>query len=311
MELPPVILWAVPPMLALVAFEFYLQQRKKRKVYENKDLLASIGIGVGNLLATHFTKILIFGIVLFFYNLVPWTIPHTWWAYIACLVCLDFSRYWAHRIAHENRLLWATHVTHHSSKSYNFSTSFRLSWVQHVKIVFFLPVALMGFHPVVFFVCHQVEVLYQFWLHTQAIGKTPRIIEFIFTTPSHHRVHHATNPQYINKNYGSTFIIWDRLFGSFALEEEKPIFGITKELKTYNPVTLVFHEFVDIFNDMRNAGSIRTALFYMLGDPGKVDEHQKKRALEKAAQDVELQKEVNSLVEEYAPRQKVHAEVSR
>jgi sterol desaturase/sphingolipid hydroxylase (fatty acid hydroxylase superfamily) len=204
-------------------------------------------------------KVATFGIILFFYNLVPWSIPHTWWAYVLCFIWIDFWRYWAHRVAHENRFWWATHVTHHNSEKYNWSVSFRLSWTQHIKIIFFIPVALAGFHPIVFFICHQIAVLYQFWIHTEYIKKLPWIIEYFFTTPSHHRVHHANNEKYLDKNYGSTFIIWDRLYGTFMPEEERPEYGLTKQVNSYNPITLNFHEWSDIVQDVKKSNSLREA----------------------------------------------------
>jgi sterol desaturase/sphingolipid hydroxylase (fatty acid hydroxylase superfamily) len=227
MDLPNIIAFAAPIMIALVFLEWGLSQYKHRKIYDAKDTLAATVIGAVNLLITAAIKIVTFGIVIFFYNLAPYKIEPSWWAFILCLVWIDFWRYWSHRIAHTCRFWWATHVTHHNSEKYNFSVSFRLSWTQHIKIVFFIPVALVGFDPVTFFICHQIEVLYQFWIHTEYIKKLPKLIEFIFTTPSHHRVHHARNAQYLDKNYGSTFIIWDRMFGSFQPEEDTPEYGIT------------------------------------------------------------------------------------
>ena len=200
MDLPPIIIWAAPVMFALVIAEWYIRVRKLQKKYDGKDVLAASVIGIGNVFVSALIKFALFAFVLFFYNRVPWYIPHTWWSYVLCLVAIDFCRYWSHRISHEQRFWWSTHVTHHSSEQYNFSVSFRLSWVQHIKIIFFIPVALMGFDPFVFFICNQIEVLYQFWIHTELIKKLPRPIEYFFTTPSHHRVHHAKNGAYLDKN---------------------------------------------------------------------------------------------------------------
>lgn len=267
MELPNVIVFAVPVMLSLVFLEWFISWRQNRDIYDGKDTLAAATIGIGNLIISALVKVGIFFLVVLFYNISPFRIPPTWWSYIVCFVFLDLARYWAHRIAHEQRFWWATHVTHHNSKKYNFSVSFRLSWTQHIKIVFFLPVVMMGFDPFVFFICHQIAVLYQFWIHTEYIRKLPAPIEFIFTTPSHHRVHHATNADYIDKNYGSTFIIWDRMFGTFQPEGEQAVYGITKNVDTYNPVTLVFHEWVDIVKDVLKAKSIREAWWLIWGNP--------------------------------------------
>jgi len=283
MNLPNVILYAVPVMLGLTLAEWIISLHHERASYEKKDTLAAIAIGIGNLIVNGAVKLGIFFLVVIFYNLSPFRIPPTWWSYILCLFALDFGRYWAHRIAHEQRFWWATHVTHHNSRKYNFTVSFRLGWTQFIKIIFFLPVIMLGFDPFVFFIIHQISVLYQFWIHTEFIRKLPAPIEFFFTTPSHHRVHHATNEKYIDKNYGSTFIIWDRMFGTFQVEEEQPIYGITKNVDSYNPFTLVFHEWVDIFRDLARAKSFREAWWLIWSNPTAIA--RKKVAEEQAKAD--------------------------
>ncbi|MFA0961707.1 sterol desaturase family protein [Roseivirga sp. BDSF3-8] len=267
MDLPEVIIYAAPVMFALVMLEWFISFRKNHKTYVTKEFFSASAIGLVNVGISALLKFSTFAIVLFFYNLSPLRIPFTWWSFPLCLIAIDFCRYWAHRVAHEQRMWWATHVTHHSSENYNFAVSFRLSWTQHIKLIFFLPVALMGFHPVVFFICHQIEVLYQFWIHTEYIGKLHPVIEYIFTTPSHHRVHHARNEKYLDKNYGSTLIIWDRMFGTFQAEEEKPEYGITEPVNSYNPVYLVFHEWVDIVRDLGSVRSPKEAWNIMFGRP--------------------------------------------
>ena len=236
--------------------------------YDVKDGLAAAGVGIGNLISTAMVKALTFGCILFFYNLTPLYIPTTWWSFIACFFVVDFCRYWAHRIAHEQRFWWATHVTHHSSEQYNFTVSFRLSWTQHLKVIFFIPAALLGFDPFVFFICMQIGVLYQFWIHTEMIDRMWAPIEFFFVTPSHHRVHHATEEKYLDKNYGSSFIIWDRMFGTFCPEAETPNYGILKPVDSYNPVKLVFHEHVDMFRDMATYRHPKAWWRIWFGGPG-------------------------------------------
>jgi len=266
------IIWIVAPlMFFFVALEYYLSHKRNLKLYSVKDLMASTSIGLVNVLLNSVMKVGVFIVFLFFYNLSPFNLPLTWWSFILCFFALDFCRYWSHRIAHEQRFWWSTHVVHHSSEHYNFSVSFRLSWTQNLKIIFFLPVIMMGFHPLVFLIVHQLEVLYQFWLHTELIKKLPKPIEFIFTTPSHHRVHHSTNPKYIDKNYGSTLIIWDRIFGTFQKEEEKPVYGITKPVNSYNPFYLVFHEWIAVGKDLWKAKSLKTAWHILFGSP--VEKH--------------------------------------
>ncbi|MGI9545535.1 MAG: sterol desaturase family protein [Cyclobacteriaceae bacterium] len=268
LDLPNIIAYAGPIMIGLVIVEWAISFYQNRNFYDGKDAIAATVVGLSNVALGAVLKVGTFSLAVLCYNLVPWSIPATWWSYIVCLVWIDFWRYWAHRIAHENRFWWATHVTHHSSPKYNLSVSFRLGWTQYIKVIFFVPVMLTAFNPVVFFICHQIEVLYQFWIHTEYIRKLPRLIEFIFTTPSHHRVHHATNDAYLDKNYGSTLIIWDRIFGTFQPEEELPIYGITKEVKSpYNPIYLVFHEWMDLIKDVLKAKSIKEAYQITFGPP--------------------------------------------
>lgn len=278
MDLPNIILYAAPVMFFLVAIEWIISFKQKRDVYDKKDTIAATAIGLVNVGINAGSKLLTFGLILFFYNLAPWTVPNTWWSFVLCLIWLDFWRYWAHRIGHENRFWWATHVTHHNSQKYNWSVSFRLGWTQNIKIIFFIPVALTGFHPVTFFICHQIAVLYQFWIHTEYIKKLPRPIEYIFTTPSHHRVHHGSNAKYLDKNYGSTFIIWDRIFGTFQKEEERPTYGLTEPVNSYNPITLNFHEWRDLAKDVYASKSFKEAYQLAFGRP--VEIAAKKKALQ-------------------------------
>ncbi|MFT7589450.1 MAG: sterol desaturase/sphingolipid hydroxylase (fatty acid hydroxylase superfamily) [Limisphaerales bacterium] len=267
-DVPPVQLWAIPIMLSLVILEWYLGQRENNQRYEGKDFISSLGVGVGNLMINVLIGGGIYTMVWVVYSILPWRIPNEWWAYPLCIVAIDFCRYWAHRVAHEQRFWWATHVTHHSSVYYNFSVSFRLSWTQHIKIIFFIPAIMIGFNPLTYFICHQIEVLYQFWIHTEFIKKLPAPIEYIFVTPSHHRVHHGINERYIDKNYGSTFIFWDRIFGTFQEEDEKPVYGITEPVNSFNPVKLVFHEWQDIVKDVSKADTMHQKLKMIFGRPG-------------------------------------------
>jgi len=265
---PNLILWATPLIFLLVILEWSLSVFHNKDAYDKKDFFAALTIGLVSAGLNALIKVFLFGIILFFYNLVPWKIPPSWWSFIFCFFAIDFARYWAHRISHEQRFWWATHVTHHNSKKYNFSVSFRTGWTQPIKFIFFIPVILMGFHPFVFFICHQLAVLYQFWIHTEMIDKLPEPIEYIFVTPSHHRVHHASDEHYLDRNYGSTLIIWDRMFGTFTAEKEKPTYGITKNVNSYNPIYLVFHEFIDIYRDMLKAEKPKEIWQILFGKPG-------------------------------------------
>lgn len=265
---PNIIIWAAPAMFLFVLLEWYFSRKENKELYDKMDTLGSILVGVGNVIINLFLKLTFLYLAIWIYNLVPWRFPLAWWTFIPCYLIFDLCSYWSHRISHTQRFLWATHVVHHSSKKYNLTVSFRLSWVQNIKIIFFLPVALIGFHPVIFFVTSQIAVLFQFWVHTEYIRKLHPAIEYIFATPSNHRVHHGSQEKYINKNYGATFIFWDRLFGTYQKEEEKAIYGITTEVGSKsNPIALNFHEYKDIWNDIKSTKSFKRKIFFIFGNP--------------------------------------------
>lgn len=265
---PNIIIWAAPVMFFFVLIEWYFSMKENKHLYERKDSIGSIAVGVGNVIINFFLKLSFFYLIILVYNNIPWRFPLNWWTLLPCYIIFDFCSYWAHRISHVQRFWWATHVVHHSSENYNLTVSFRLSWVQNLKIIFVIPVALIGFHPIVFFVTSQIAVLFQFWVHTEYIRKLHPVIEFIFATPSNHRVHHGCQEKYINKNYGATFIIWDRIFGTYQEEEEKAIYGITSNIENkQNPLVLNFHEYSEMWKDIRSTKSIKRKLFFIFGDP--------------------------------------------
>lgn len=265
---PQLIIWAIPVMIFFTVVEYFVAKYQHRDdIYNDTELRGSVLVGLGNLLSNYLTKLVLFVVVVFFYNLVPWRMEFRWWLFIPCYVLLDLCSYWAHRISHEQRFWWTTHVPHHSGNNYNLAVSFRLSWIQEFKILFFIPVTIAGFHPWIFFVVNQVAVLFQFWVHTEYIKKLPRWIEYIFATPSNHRVHHGTQDKYIDKNYGATFIIWDRMFGTYQPEEERPKYGLTTPVHTGNPFKLVFQEAIDLVNDVRKAKTWKERFWYTFGSP--------------------------------------------
>lgn len=268
---PNLLLYATPFMLLFTWLEFSYSRKRNLGLYAMKDLKASIGVGVGYLAVTAAIGIFtIYTVWWVYYHLTPpgWMMPVTWWSFILCAIAYDFARYWAHRIAHEQRFWWASHITHHSSEKYNLTVSFRLCWVDQVKLIFFLPVVMLGFDPIMFFIVHQIGILYQFWQHTELIRPMPRWFEYIFVTPHNHRVHHGKNAIYIDKNYGSMFIVWDRMFGTYVEPSEKPDYGVKQPLSSYNPVYLVFHEYVDIVRDLFHAKTWRDRWKALFGRPG-------------------------------------------
>jgi sterol desaturase/sphingolipid hydroxylase (fatty acid hydroxylase superfamily) len=265
---PNIIIWAAPVMFFFVLLEWFIAHKQQRHLYEKKETIASICVGIGNVAINTALKLSMFYGAIWLYNLLPWRMHFNWWTFIPCYILFDFCSYWAHRISHQQRFWWATHVVHHSAEHYNLTVSFRLSWMQNLKLIFFLPVALMGFHPIVFFVVNQIAVLFQFWVHTEYIPKLHPLVECIFATPSNHRVHHGSQEKYINKNYGATFIFWDRLFGTYQKEDEQAVYGLTHELEDKsNPFYVNFHEYIDIWKDLKVAKGFRRKLFYLFGNP--------------------------------------------
>jgi len=282
---PNIIVWAAPFMFFFVLLEYFISRWQNKKLYSRSETIGSTLVGLGNVAIGLVLKMFLLWMFIAIYNLIPWRMPFQWWTVIPCYILFDFCSYWAHNVSHRLRFFWATHVAHHTGEHYNLTISFRLSWVQYFKIIFFVPVALLGFHPVILFVTNQVAVLFQFWVHTEYIKKMPRIIEYIFATPSNHRVHHGSQEKYINKNYGATFIIWDRIFGTFQEETERPIYGITHNIDhKHDPIHINFHEYYDIVRDVKQADGWREALFYIFGNPSDIDTYkrQKDRVLQLA-----------------------------
>lgn len=270
-DAPEVIVYAIPAMAFFTLLEIGYNWYHKHGNYRTKESIGSTLVGLGNVLINFLLKVaLLYGVV-FVYNLVPWRMQMSWWTFLPCYIIFDFCSYWAHRISHQKRFFWTTHCVHHSAENYNLTVSFRLSWIQNFKIIFFLPAALCGFHPIIFFVVSQVAVLFQFWVHTEYIGRLHPWIEYIFATPSNHRVHHGSQDKYLDKNYAATFIIWDRMFGTYQPEEERPIYGLTTKIgDRMDPIFLNFHEFGDMVNDVKKAKGLKKKLFYIFGSPTAV-----------------------------------------
>ncbi|HEY1024293.1 MAG TPA: sterol desaturase family protein [Sphingobacteriaceae bacterium] len=275
---PDLIIYALPAVVFITLLEIFGSWILDRKNYEAKETIGSVLVGIGNLFINLLLKIALFYGAVWIYNLIPWRMEFNWWMLIPCFILYDLCSYWSHRISHFHRFFWATHVVHHSGEHFNLTVSFRQSWVQHFKLIFFLPISLLGFHPVVFFIASQLSVLYQFWVHTEAIKKLHPIIEYVFVTPSHHRVHHGKQDQYLDMNFAATFIIWDRLFGTFVEEDEKPDYGLTTGIKNkINPFYLNFHEYYDMIEDVKNARGLRKKLHYLFGRPSEIAREKKQK----------------------------------
>ncbi len=268
---PDLIVYAIPVMAFFTFLEIGYSWYTNKQNYRTKETLGSTIVGFGNVFISLLLKVALIYACVYIYNLVPWRMSLNWWTLIPCYLLFDLSSYWSHRISHAQRFFWATHVVHHSAENYNLTVSFRLSWVQNLKIIFFLPLAFIGFHPIIFFVANQIGVLFQFWVHTEYIGKLHPAIEYIFATPSNHRVHHGSQDKYLDKNFAATFIFWDRLFGTYQLEQEKPNYGLTTKIgNRMNPVFLNFHEYYDMVADVKKAKGLKLKLFYVFGSPAAI-----------------------------------------
>ena len=269
-DLPDLIQYAVPAFILLVALEAAADAVMRRHLYEIKDTAASLTMGVGNLMVNLLAKALQFSIFTALHAFALFHIGYQWWAWTLIFFADDFTYYWFHRVSHESRIFWASHVVHHSSQRYNLSTALRQTWTgSFMGFVFWLWLPLVGFLPVMIMTMQALSLLYQFWIHTELI-RTMGPAERILNTPSHHRVHHGSNPKYIDRNHAGTLIIWDKWFGTFEPEDlaDAPRFGLTTNIDTYNPVRIAFHEWVDMIRDVRSARGWRNKLRYAFGDPG-------------------------------------------
>lgn len=273
------IVYAIPVMAFFTLFEMIHSWATKKGRYNAIEAFGSVIVGLGNVGLNLLAKALLILGAIYIYNFIPWRMSLNWWTVIPCTLVYDFCSYWAHRVSHGNRFFWATHAVHHTAEHYNLTVSFRLSWVQHFKIIFFIPIVLLGFHPVIFFIVNQVMVLFQFWQHTEYIKKLPSLIEWAIITPSNHRVHHGSDDQYIDKNFGVLFTFWDRLFGTYAKEDATPTYGITSKIKlSSNPFYLNFHEFSTIISDVRQTKNIKEKFFLVFGSPAAVDAFKQEKA---------------------------------
>lgn len=268
-----VILYAIPIFIITLLIEvlYYRHLGKHQDHYDPKDTASSLTMGIGNVLTGLVSKFLVFGALVFVYKFRIFELDRTWVGYwILIFFADDFSYYWFHRSSHKIRYFWASHVVHHSSQFYNLGTALRQTWTGNLSgsFVFYLWMPWVGFHPVDVILMQAISLLYQYWIHTELIVKFPPLVEWFFNTPSHHRVHHGSDVKYLDKNHGGILIIWDRIFGTFQLEEERPNYGLVHNLTSYNPFVIAFHEWCDLFRDVRKAPSLKAAFLYVFGPPG-------------------------------------------
>ena len=272
------VLFAVPFFLILLTIEWTAARKledsepeqRSPGSYLSPDARASISMGLVSVATMGAWKAL--GLLVYaalYAYVAPWHLSaRHWYTWVIAIVGVDLLFYAYHRVAHRVRIVWATHQAHHSSRYFNFATALRQKWNNSGELIAWIPLPLLGVPPWMVFTSFSISLVYQFWIHTERIGRLPRPFEFVFNTPSHHRVHHGMDPEYLDKNYGGILIIWDRLFGSFQPELFRPHYGLTKPVSTFNIWSLETHEYVAIARDVRAAAGWRAKLGYIVGPPG-------------------------------------------
>jgi sterol desaturase/sphingolipid hydroxylase (fatty acid hydroxylase superfamily) len=272
-----ILIFAIPWFIGMLFLELavtragVMQERRMRGEvlgYDRLDTRTSLLMGTGSMVVNGIWRIVEIAGLSAVAALSPLDLGHGWVAWVVAMVGIDFMYYWDHRAGHEVRLLWAAHVVHHSSQRYNLSTALRQTWTGEYTFLFFIPVVAVGVPVEIALAAWSLNLLYQFWIHTEAIGKLWRWFEFVFNTPSHHRVHHGAQSQYLDRNYGGVLIVWDRLFKSFEPEGERVRYGLTKNITTYNPLTVATHELFAIARDVRSSRSWGARLGFVFRGPG-------------------------------------------
>ncbi|MFN8036840.1 MAG: sterol desaturase family protein [Acidimicrobiia bacterium] len=271
--MPDPTLYAIPVFLAALAGEaWYLGNRARRERvhavgYERRDTWASLGMGIGSLFFVGLINLAMLWVASFVWDHKLVDVGTGVFGWTVAIVGWDFVYYWHHRWEHEIRLLWAAHVNHHSSQRFNLSTALRQSWTTWPTIVLYPSLALVGVKPEMILVAAGINLIYQFWVHTEIVGRLPGWYELVLNTPSHHRVHHGSNARYLDRNYAGILMIWDRMFGTFEPERERVVYGLTKNIRTYNLLRIAFHEYVALWHDVRGARSWRDRIGHVVHGP--------------------------------------------
>ena len=265
-----VYLIGLPIVIVFILIEVLFSSLNNKKLYRKKDTLCTIGLLTGNILMVFLVKGITLAIHIYLYqyrildlsSLIP-----IWMMWILAFVLIDLVFYFYHRVSHRSRFLWAVHMSHHSSEEMNFAVSFRQAWLGPIsKIPFFIFLPIVGIDPTIIAIAGVISTLWGIVGHTQII-KNLGPFEYIFNTPSHHRVHHGSNKQYIDKNYGNLLIVWDRMFGTFEPEKESVKYGLVKNVKTFNPIKITFMEWSNILKDIKNSNNIKESLYLFFGPP--------------------------------------------
>ena len=265
---------SVPVFFILIGIELGWSFYKKLDYYRLNDSISNLSQGIGQQLTGIFMKTaLFFGYMYIYEHWRLFDLPQTIWVWIILFIGVDFFYYWFHRMSHQINALWAAHIVHHQSEEYNLTVALRQSWFQGwFSWVFYLPLAFLGFEPLMFLTLSAFNTLYQFWIHTRLI-KNMGPLEYILNTPSHHRVHHGSNPKYIDKNHAGTLIIWDRLFGTFQKEEEAVYYGITTPLASWNPIWANVHYWDELWNTAKQSPRWTDKINVFIKPPGWFPAH--------------------------------------
>ncbi len=268
MNLNPIVL-SIPIFFILIGIELVVERLSHRKLYRLPDAVANLSCGITSQLSGLFMRVLAIGVYeVVFANFALFTLERNWLYWLGLFLLTDLAYYWAHRMSHEINLFWGGHVVHHQSEEYNLSVALRQSSFQVVwTFAFSLPIALLGFNTLDFALISALNTLYQFWIHTETINKMGWF-EYVFNTPSHHRVHHGRNPKYIDKNHAGSLIIWDKMFGTFQAEEERPTYGITKPINSWNAVWANFSHYAEMSKDLKRIPVITDKIKYLFKKPG-------------------------------------------
>jgi sterol desaturase/sphingolipid hydroxylase (fatty acid hydroxylase superfamily) len=260
---------ALPALAVLFIIELVLNIKEHR--HDNKDMLASISLAAGTIPLSFLTT----GIIVFTYSLIYqyrlFTLPiNTWWCWLIVFFGDDFSYYWYHRMSHQVRFFWASHMVHHSSEKFNLASGLRVPWTSNLTgtFLFWAWMPLFGIEPAMVIAMKSASVAYQFWMHTERIRKMPSWFEAIFNTPSHHRVHHSSDVEYLDKNHAGTLIIWDKIFGTYQEETFSPKYGLTENINSFNPIAIEFFEWKNIVKDFRKTKRVKHMLQYLFNPPG-------------------------------------------
>ena len=272
--------FALPVFFISMLIEYQFAKEK----YSTKDTKVSVFMMIFSAIIEFVPKVAAFVVFFFLYEITPLkdVVGRQWWAWILLFFADDFAYYWFHRFNHEVRLFWAGHVPHHSSIHMNLGTALRQGVGERVhKFFFWIWIPLLGIDPLMMFTMMGISLIYQFFVHTELVDKLPKPIEFVFNTPSHHRVHHASNIRYLDCNHAGILIIWDRLFGTFSeelKEVEHPVYGLTVNIETYNPVKVATHEYSAILKDVQRADKFSDKLNYIFNSPGWTHDGEDNRA---------------------------------